>query len=112
MLDKEDMRRMIHALLMRDTHLVLTGFASTAAEAIEAAASFSPALIVLDYFIDEPVTGLEAAPSLRRVAPESKIPSFSAHALSSEHNGRTISTRIYKRTSPRSCRPWHCRSSA
>ncbi|HVE94542.1 MAG TPA: response regulator [Acidimicrobiales bacterium] len=82
--DEEDMRRMIFALLTRDPRLVVTGHATTAAEAIEAAASLSPGLIVLDHFIEGPVTGLEAAPSLKQVAPAAKIILFSAHDLSSE----------------------------
>lgn len=82
--DEEDMRRMIHALLTRDPRLLVMGHATTAAEAVEAAESVSPGLIVLDHFIDGPITGLEAAPSLKRVAPAAKILLFSAHDLASE----------------------------
>lgn len=82
--DEEDMRRMIHALLTRDPRLLVMGHATTAAEAVAAAESLAPGLIVLDHFIDGPVTGLDAAPTLKQVAPAAKILLFSAHDLTSE----------------------------
>ncbi len=82
--DEEDMRRMIHALLERDPRLVVMGHATTAAEALELAASVSPGLIVLDHFIDGPVNGLEAAPALKEAAPLAKILLFSAYDLAAE----------------------------
>lgn len=82
--DEEDMRRMIHALLVRDPRLVVMGEATTADEAIELARSTSPGLIVLDHFIDGPVTGLDAAPALKEAAPTAKILLFSAYDLAAE----------------------------
>jgi len=82
--DEEDMRRMIQALLTRDPRLRVMGQATTAAEAVDVAELIAPGLIVLDHFIDGPVTGLDAAPSLKRVAPAAKILLFSAHDLAAE----------------------------
>jgi two-component system nitrate/nitrite response regulator NarL len=82
--DDLDMRRAIRALLERDPRLEVLGEASSAAEAVEAARSTHPGLIVLDHLIDGPVTGLEAAPILKQVAPNAKILLFSAHDLRSE----------------------------
>lgn len=82
--DEEDMRCVIHALLARDPRLVVRGHATSAAEAVELAASLSPGLIVLDHVNDGPVDGLDAAPTLKQIAPEAKILLFSAFDLAVE----------------------------
>jgi DNA-binding NarL/FixJ family response regulator len=82
--DEPDVRQMIRALLSRDPRLEILGEAASAEEAIELARSAEPGLIVLDHLIEGPVTGLEAAPSLKEVAPSSKILLFSAHDLRKE----------------------------
>jgi DNA-binding NarL/FixJ family response regulator len=82
--DEPDVRRMIHALLSRDPRLEILGEAASADEAVELARSTCPGLIVLDHLIEGPVTGLEAAPQLKSVAPAAKILLFSAHDLRKE----------------------------
>lgn len=82
--DEDDMRALIRALLAVDPRLDILGEATSAAEAIEVARAVDPGLIVLDHFIDGPVTGLEAAPSLKEVAPAAKVLLFTAHDLSRE----------------------------
>jgi two-component system, NarL family, response regulator, fimbrial Z protein, FimZ len=82
--DEPDVRMMIRALLAQDPRLEILGEASSAEEAIELARTSEPGLIVLDHLIDGPTTGLEAAPQLKSVAPQSKILLFSAHDLRRE----------------------------
>jgi two-component system, NarL family, nitrate/nitrite response regulator NarL len=82
--DEQDMRVLIRALLTRDSRLEIMGEATTAAEAVELARTLEPGLIVLDHLIEGPVTGLDAAPSLKEVAPNSKIVLFSAYDLAAE----------------------------
>jgi DNA-binding NarL/FixJ family response regulator len=82
--DETDMRNLVRALLARDPRLEVMGEASSAAEAVELARSVEPGLIILDHLIDGPVTGLEAAPDLKAVAPNVKILLFSAFDLGRE----------------------------
>ncbi len=82
--DEDDMRVLIRALLAQDSRLQILGEATSADEAVAAARTFGPGLIILDHFIDGPVTGLDAAPALKAVAPDAKILLFSAHDLATE----------------------------
>lgn len=82
--DEADIRLLIHALLAADPRLELMGEASSAREAVEQARTLEPGLVILDHLIDGPVTGLEAAPEIKAVAPNSKILLFSALDLRAE----------------------------
>ncbi len=82
--DELDMRVLIRALLARDPRLEILGEATSAAEALDAARGLKPGLIILDHFIDGPVTGLEAAPALKELVPDAKIILFSAYDLAVE----------------------------
>jgi DNA-binding NarL/FixJ family response regulator len=76
--DDEDMRTMIRAILSIDRRIEICGEVSTAADAIEAARTLEPGLVVLDHSIEGDVMGLEAAPLIKQVAPNTKILLFSA----------------------------------
>lgn len=78
------MRLLIQARLFVDDRLQIAGEATTAAEAIDVARSTKPALIILDHAIEGPVMGLQAAPELKRAAPEAKILLFTAFDLARE----------------------------
>lgn len=82
--DEPDMRMMIRAILTGDPRLEIVGEAATAQEAIEAAKSADPGLIILDHSIDGDVMGLQAAPMLKKVAPQAKILLFSAFDMKDE----------------------------
>ena len=82
--DEPDMRAMIRAILTRDARLEIVGEASSASEAIAAASSLEPGLIILDHSIEGDVMGLEAAPMLKKACPEAKILLFSAFDLEAE----------------------------
>ena len=79
--DDPDIRVLIRVHLVNDPRLAVTGEASSAAEAIDAARSLRPDIIVLDHTIKGTTMGIEAAPLLREVAPNAKILLFSAFDL-------------------------------
>lgn len=78
------MRTLIRITLARDPRLEVVGEAASAKEAIDLARSIEPGLIVLDHAIEGDMTGLEAAPLLKEVAPNSKILLFTAFDLAAE----------------------------
>jgi two-component system nitrate/nitrite response regulator NarL len=82
--DEPDVRALIRAILKRDPRLEIVGEASSAAEAIDAARTVQPGLIILDHSIEGDVMGLEAAPMLKEACPSSKILLFSAFDLQTE----------------------------
>lgn len=82
--DDRDMQLLIELTLQVDARLELSGCAATAAEAIELAREAQPALVILDHFIDGDVMGLEAAPAIKEVAPESRVLLFTSHDLKIE----------------------------
>ena len=82
--DEPDMRLLIRAVLSGDPRLEVLGEATNAEDAIRLAADTSPGLVVLDHSIEGPVTGLEAAPAIRAVAPQAKILLFTAYDMAAE----------------------------
>lgn len=82
--DEDDMRALIRSVLTQDHRLEIVGAASSAEEAIEVARTVHPGLIVLDHLIEGTVTGLEAAPQLKAVAPNAKILLFTAYDMAAE----------------------------
>jgi DNA-binding NarL/FixJ family response regulator len=82
--DERDMRMMIRAILAVDERIEICGEAATAAEAIEAARTLDPGLVILDHSIEGDVMGLDAAPLIKKVAPEAKILLFSAFDMRKE----------------------------
>src|SRR5260221_14177586 len=78
------MRTLIRITLARDPRLEVVGEAASAPEAIELARLSEPGLIVLDHSIEGEITGLQAAPLLKAVAPGSKILLFTAYDLAAE----------------------------
>ena len=82
--DEPDMRTVIKLVFKADPRFEVDGEASSAAEAIEVARSSEPGLIVLDHGLQGAMTGIDAAPSLKRAAPRAKIILFSAHNLAGE----------------------------
>lgn len=82
--DDLDMRLIIRITLEADPRLQIVGEAGTAEEAIEIARSENPGLIILDNSLEGEMTGLEAAPILKDVAPHAKVLLFTAYDLRSE----------------------------
>ena len=54
--------------------------ASSAEEALESLRTTQPEIIVLDHGLSGPLTGLDAAPRLKELAPQARIIMFIAHA--------------------------------
>jgi DNA-binding NarL/FixJ family response regulator len=64
-----------------DKRFTVRGGAPSASAGIELVGEVQPALIILDHFIDGPITGLRAAPDLKLAAPDAKILLFTSHDL-------------------------------
>jgi len=79
--DERDMQLLLRLTLGADPRLDLGGEATSAEEALELAQSWEPDLIVLDQSLDGELTGLEAAPLLKALVPETKILLFTAYDL-------------------------------
>ena len=82
--DEVDLRVLIRITLRKDDRLELKGEAESAEEAIELARELAPALVILDHSLVGTMTGLEAAPAIKAVAPGAKILLFTAHDLHAE----------------------------
>ena len=82
--DEPDMREVIKAMLMVDPRLEVVGEAESAEEAIAVAKTSDPGLIILDHNIKGSVMGVQAAPTLKEVAPKAKILLFTAFDMAKE----------------------------
>lgn len=82
--DDVGMRVLIQELLRDDDRLELTPAAATLDEALQLAGTTQPALVILDHYIEGDVMGLQAAPMLKKAAPECKILLFTSHDLTVE----------------------------
>jgi DNA-binding NarL/FixJ family response regulator len=78
--DDPDIQFLIQTVFSRDSRFSVSGAAASAEEGIELARSTEPGLIVLDHGLAGQLTGIEAAPRFKEVAPQAKIILFSAHA--------------------------------
>jgi DNA-binding NarL/FixJ family response regulator len=81
-----DVRLLIRTALMVDARIHVDGEAASAREAIDLAQTMQPGLIILDHAIVGSMTGLEAAPHLKKAAPDSKILLFTAFNIEDEAN--------------------------
>ena len=63
-----------------DARFTLAAVASSPEEALESLRTTQPQIIVLDHGLSGKLTGLDAAPRLRQLAPKAKIIMFTAHA--------------------------------
>lgn len=82
--DEADIRALIRMTLRPDPRLELKGEAASAEEAIELVREIQPDLIILDHSLEGQMTGLEAAPVLKEVAPGGKILLFTAYDMKKE----------------------------
>lgn len=70
--DDHDVRTMLRARLLREPSFALVGEAGDGHEAVEVAAATQPDVILLDLIMPN-VSGIEAIPRLRSVAPGARI---------------------------------------
>jgi len=78
--DDEDVQLLIETVFSLDSRFTFAGVSATAEDAFELVESNEPGTIVLDHGLAGELTGLEAAPRFKGVAPRSKIILLTAHA--------------------------------
>ena len=78
--DDPDVQFLVETIFAMDSRFALASVADSAEVALEAARTSEPGVIVLDHGLAGELTGLEAAPRLKAVAPQSKIIVFTARA--------------------------------
>lgn len=79
--DEDDMRFVIRLALARDSRIDIVGEADSAEAAIDLARGLQPKVVVLDHRLEGDLTGLDAAPLIKGVAPAAKVLLFSAFDL-------------------------------
>lgn len=78
--DDLDIQFLVQSVFFQDKRFSVLGGAESAEAGLELARTTEPGLIVLDHGLTGMLTGLEAAPRFKRVAPLAKIILFTAHA--------------------------------
>ena len=78
--DDPDVQSLIEAIFSMDSRFTVARMAESAEDALEAAQATAPEIIVLDHGLSGELTGLDAAPRLKELAPQAKIILFTAHA--------------------------------
>lgn len=78
--DDPDVQFLIETVFSEDPRFSVAGVVASAEEALELAHTAEPGIIVLDHGLSGVLTGLEAAPRFKAVAPNAKIILFTAHA--------------------------------
>jgi len=78
--DDPEIQLLIETIFSLDARFAVASIVATAEDAVELARTTRPGIIVLDHSLPGMLTGIEAAPRLKRVAPRAKIILFTAHA--------------------------------
>ena len=82
--DDPDMRRLVSITLSIDPDLEVCGDASSAAEAVTQARSLAPDVVIMDYFIEGEVMGIDAANMIKSAAPDVRVLLFTSHDLATD----------------------------
>jgi two-component system, chemotaxis family, protein-glutamate methylesterase/glutaminase len=82
--DDPDMATLISHALRRDPRFEVVAVVATARAAVDTVRAVQPDLVVLDHYLEGGVMGLESAPVLKTVAPESKVIVFTTQDLGLE----------------------------
>jgi two-component system nitrate/nitrite response regulator NarL len=82
--DDPDFQRLIRITLAGEDRIELGGEAANAEQALALAAESKPALVILDHFIEGTIMGIDLAPMLKRVSPQTQILLFTTHDLAVE----------------------------
>lgn len=82
--DDAAMRTLIRFTLRGDPALQIVGEASSLDDAVERVRTAQPDLVILDHLLDGETTGLQAAPILKRAAPDAKVLLFTTYDLRNE----------------------------
>ena len=78
--DDPDVRYLIETIFSMDSRFAVPSSTGSAEDGLEAARTEEPDIIVLDHGLAGALTGLDAAPRLKELAPNAKIILFTAHA--------------------------------
>jgi len=78
--DDPDVQFLIRTVFSLDPRFSFAGVAASAEAALVMARTTEPGIIVLDHGLAGTMTGMEAAPRFKEVAPLAKIILFTAHA--------------------------------
>jgi DNA-binding NarL/FixJ family response regulator len=78
--DDPDIQSLIETIFSMDPRFFVAGLADSAEDALELARTTEPEIIVLDDRLAGPLTGVDAVPLFKEVAPLAKIILFTAHA--------------------------------
>ena len=78
--DDPDVQLLIETIFSMDSRFSAANAAKTAEEALESTRKAEPGVIILDHGLAGTLTGLDAAPMLKELAPGAKIILFTAHA--------------------------------
>lgn len=78
--DDPDIQSLIETIFSMDARFSVTGIADSAEDALEIIQKAEPEIIVLDNRLAGSLTGIEAVPQFKDVAPDAKIILFTAHA--------------------------------
>ena len=78
--DDPDIQLLIETALFMDPRFTFADVTESAEEALESARTTPPEIIILDQSLAGDLTGLDAAPQLKALAPHAKIVLFTAHA--------------------------------
>jgi DNA-binding NarL/FixJ family response regulator len=78
--DDPDVQFLVETIFSMDSRFTLAAVAASAEEALKSLRTTEPQIIVLDHGLSGQLTGLDAAPRLKKVAPQAKIITFTAHA--------------------------------
>jgi DNA-binding NarL/FixJ family response regulator len=78
--DDPDIQSLIETIFSMDPRFCVSGLADSAEDAVALARTTEPEIIVLDDRLAGALTGVDAVPLLKEVAPKAKIILFTAHA--------------------------------
>lgn len=78
--DDLDIQFLIQTVFVLDSRFFVSAGVASAEEGLELARTTEPGLIVLDHGLAGAMTGLQAAPLFKELAPQTRIILFTAHA--------------------------------
>ena len=78
--DDPDVRFLVETIFSMDSRFRLAAVAESAEAALESARASQPGLFVLDHGLAGALSGIDAAPRLKELVPQTKIILFTAHA--------------------------------
>ncbi len=82
--DDLDLQFLVQLKFKADTRLRFCGAATNSTDAIELVRGTNPGVVILDHFIEGQIMGLQLAPLIKDLAPNTRIILFTSHDLALE----------------------------